>query len=167
MCCWATALRSERISLPKTARNIWSWRIFPKKAFPFGEGGTAQAVTEEVNTLQHNKNLTERAQELRKNMTKEERRLWYEYLHSYPYRFRRQVTFGTYILDFYCAAAKLAIELDGSQHFEISGQLYDQNRTEYLNSIGIFVLRFSNTDVIRNLTGVCKKIDMVVSERIR
>ena len=60
----------------------------------------------------HNQRLTSRSQQLRKNMTKEERRLWYEYLRSYPVRFRRQVTCGTYILDFYCAAAKLAVELD-------------------------------------------------------
>ena len=90
--------------------------------------------------MRHNSKLTSHAQELRKNMTKEERRLWYEYLHNYPYRFRRQVTFGKYILDFYCAAAKLAVELDGSQHYEPDGQLYDAQRTAYLNSIGIEVL---------------------------
>ena len=117
--------------------------------------------------MQHNKKLTARAQALRKNMTKEERRLWYEYLHSYPYRFRRQVTFGNYILDFYCAAAKLAIELDGSQHCDPSEQLYDQHRTAYLNSLGIYVLRFSNLDVLQNLPGVCQQIDMVVSARIQ
>ena len=59
--------------------------------------------------MHHNSQLTSKAQTLRKNMTKEERKLWYEYLCSYPYRFRRQVAFGNYILDFYCAAAKLAI----------------------------------------------------------
>ena len=117
--------------------------------------------------MKHNYKLTSRAQELRKNMTKEERRLWYEYLHSYPYRFRRQVTFGNYILDFYCAAAKLAIELDGSQHCEASEQLYDQKRTAYLNSLGIHVLRFSNLDVLSNLPGVCQQIDLVVLSRLR
>ena len=116
--------------------------------------------------MKHNHKLTSRAQELRKNMTKEERRLWYEYLHNYPQRFRRQVSFGNYILDFYCAAAKLAVELDGSQHYEPAEQLYDQKRTEYLNSIGICVLRFSNLDVLKNLSGVCQQIDAVVSSRI-
>ena len=116
--------------------------------------------------MEHNYKLTPRAQELRKNMTKEERRLWYEYLHSYPLRFRRQVTFGNYILDFYCAAAKLAIELDGSQHYDPDDQRYDQERTTYLNSIGIEVLRFSNLDVQRNLIGVCQAIDMAVTRRI-
>ena len=116
--------------------------------------------------MQHNSNLTSRAQTLRKNMTKEERRLWYEYLHDYPYRFRRQVTFGNYILDFYCAAARLAVELDGSQHYEPAERLYDERRTEYLNSLGIRVLRFSNLDVLRNLHGVCQQIDRTISERI-
>ena len=99
-------------------------------------------------------------------MTKEERRLWYEYLHDYPYRFRRQVTVGNYILDFYCAAAKLAIELDGSQHCEQFERVYDERRTTYLNSIGICVLRFSNLDVLSNLRGVCQQIDLTVSKRI-
>ena len=117
--------------------------------------------------MQHNKKLTFRAQELRKNMTKEERRLWYEYLHCYPHRFRRQVTVGNYILDFYCAAAKLAVELDGSQHYEAAEQVYDRNRTAYLNNLGICVLRFSNLDVLNNLSGVCQQIDMVVSARIK
>ena len=117
--------------------------------------------------MQHNSNLTSRAQKLRKNMTKEERRLWYEYLRNYPYRFRRQVTFGNYILDFYCAAAKLAVELDGSQHYDPSGQSYDTKRTAYLNSIGIHVLRFSNIDVLENLRGVCQMIDMTVTQRVK
>ena len=117
--------------------------------------------------MQHNSKLTPRAQKLRKNMTKEERRLWYEYLHDYPCRFRRQVTFGNYIVDFYCAAAKLAVELDGSQHCEPSELLYDERRTAYLNSLGICVLRISNLDVLRNLRGVCQQIDLVISERLR
>lgn len=116
--------------------------------------------------MRHNGKLTSRAQSLRKNMTKEERRLWYEYLRSYPFQFRRQVSFGNYILDFYCAAAKLAVELDGSQHYGPEGKEYDVRRTAYLNSINIHVLRFSNSDVMKNLSGVCQKIDMTVTERI-
>ena len=100
-------------------------------------------------------------------MTKEERRLWYEYLSNYPYRFRRQVAFGNYILDFYCAAAKLAIELDGSQHYEGSAKQYDSKRTAFLNSIGIHVVRFSNSDVLQNLRGVCQAIDMKIASRIK
>ena len=117
--------------------------------------------------MEHNQKLTSRAQQLRKNMTKEERKLWYDYLHNYPFRFRRQVTFGNYILDFYCAAAKLAVELDGSQHYEQSGRDYDRRRTAYLNGVGIQVLRFSNLDVQKNLAGVCQTIDIAVMERTK
>ena len=117
--------------------------------------------------MQHNSKLTTRAQNLRKNMTKEERKLWYEYLRDYPYRFRRQVTLDRFILDYYYAAANLAIELDGSQHYTPEGQKYDSERTAYLESNGIHVLRFSNYDVLRNLRGVCQKIDMTVKERMK
>ena len=116
--------------------------------------------------MEHNSKLTPRAQSLRKNMTKEERRLWYEFLSSYPHRFRRQVTCGRFILDFYCAAAKLAIELDGSQHYDPQGIARDTERTAYLESIGIHVLRFSNADVMNNLRGVCERIDLSVKERV-
>ena len=117
--------------------------------------------------MYHNSKLTSKAQALRRNMTKEERRLWYKYLHNYPSRFRRQVTVGNYILDFYCSAAKLAIELDGSQHYDPMQQAYDAQRTAFLNSKGIHVLRFSNTDVLQNLNGVCQMIDITVSNRIK
>ncbi|MBP3684003.1 MAG: endonuclease domain-containing protein [Oscillospiraceae bacterium] len=117
--------------------------------------------------MRYNSKLTPRAQKLRREMTKEERRLWYEYLRTYPHTFRRQVAFGNYILDFYCAAAKLAIELDGSQHYEEQGLRHDMYRDMYLNSIGIYVLHFSNTDVLQNLRGVCQVIDMTVAQRIR
>ena len=116
--------------------------------------------------MKHNSKLTSHAQHLRRNMTKEERRLWYEYLRNYPYQFRRQVAFGNYILDFYCAAAKLAVELDGSQHYSEEGLRYDENRTAYLNGIGIRVIRFSNTDIMRNLAGVCETIDAQIHDRI-
>ena len=99
-------------------------------------------------------------------MTKEERKLWYEYLRNYLYQFRRQVAFGNYILDFYCAAAKLGIELDGSQHYETDGLEYDNRRTAFLNRMGISVLRFTNTDVMRNLSRVCQMIDMTVNNWI-
>ena len=115
--------------------------------------------------MKHNSKLTERARELRRNMTKEERKLWYEYLNRYPYRFRRQVTVGNFILDFYCAAAKLAIELDGSQHYEPQGLASDAERTAFLEASGIHVLRFSNSDVTKNLRGVCEEIDLTVKRR--
>jgi very-short-patch-repair endonuclease len=117
-------------------------------------------------TIKHNPRLTPYAQELRRNMTKEEQTLWYEYLHIYPYRFRRQVTIGTYILDFYCAKAKLAIELDGSQHFTTEGKRHDAIRTEYLEEFGIKVLRYSNWDITSRFNVVCTDIDRTVQRRI-
>ena len=108
--------------------------------------------------MQHNRKLTKRAQILRRNMTKEERQLWYEYLHDYPYRFRRQVTCGRFILDFYCAAAKLAIELDGSQHYDIPGKQADGIRDRYLQELGLTVLRYANSDIDQNFRGVCENI---------
>ena len=115
--------------------------------------------------MKHNPELTQLAQKLRRNMTEQERKLWYEYLRLYPVRFRRQVTCGRYILDFYCSAARLAVELDGSQHYEEAGARKDLQRTKELEEMGIMVLRFSNSDVLQNLRGVCEKIDCVVQER--
>ena len=115
--------------------------------------------------MHHDSGLTQLAQNLRRNMTKEERKLWYEYLSSYPLRFRRQVAVGGYIMDFYCAAAKLCIELDGSQHFEEAGLKRDAQRTAFLEKKGIEILRFSNSDIMKNLRGVCDMIDLTVKQR--
>jgi len=117
--------------------------------------------------VKHNSKLTPYAQKLRKNMTPEERKLWYEYLNTYPYRFRRQITIGIYILDFYCAEAKLAIEIDGAQHYLPQGKQHDLCRTNYLNENGIKVLRFTNHDVMENLQGICTMIDKTVKERLQ
>ena len=116
--------------------------------------------------MQHNKKLTRLAQNLRRNMTKEERRLWYEYLHDYPHRFRRQVTCGRFILDFYCAAAKLAIELDGSQHYTPQGKNYDEERTAFLQEYGLTVIRIPNTEIHKNFRGVCEYIDHLVEQSL-
>lgn len=123
-------------------------------------------ISGEVTSVQHNKKLTTLAQKLRRNMTKEEKQLWYHFLREYPVQFRRQVTCGNYILDFYCAKAKLAIEIDGSQHFEPESILHDQDRTNYLNSIGIFVLRIPNNEIWRNLDGVCDAVEELIVARI-
>ncbi len=99
-------------------------------------------------------------------MTKEEKHLWYDYLNTYPIRFRRQVAIENYILDFYCSKVKIAIELDGSQHYTPDGKLYDANRTKCLEKIGIMVLRYSNYDIMKNFRGVCMDIDKIVRERL-
>ena len=112
-----------------------------------------------------NDNLLQNARNLRKNMTKEERHLWLDFLKQYPIRFRRQEIIGDFIVDFYCSAAALVIELDGSKHFEDRGKAYDEERTRFLESCGLKVLRFSNLDIWRNFRGVCEQIDMVVAQR--
>ena len=112
------------------------------------------------------KEILRKSQSLRKNMTKEERHLWYDFLKEYPVQFKRQVPFGNYIVDFYCFRAKLVVELDGSQHCERSEIAYDQKRTEYLESLGLSVLRISNLDVIRNFAGMCEAIDLAVKNRL-
>ncbi|MBR2488869.1 MAG: endonuclease domain-containing protein [Clostridia bacterium] len=106
----------------------------------------------------NNQKLTPNAKTLRKNMTKEERHLWYDFLKSLPITFNRQKVIGNYIVDFYCAKAKIVIELDGSQHYETSGQKSDKKRDEYLNNLGITVFRYSNLDINRNFRGVCLDI---------
>ena len=113
-------------------------------------------------TMERNGKLTPNAKVLRKNMTKEEAKLWYQFLCRYPQRFRRQYIIGNYITDFYCHQAKLVVELDGSQHCDPGTMEYDQKRTEYLLSQGLNVLRFSNMDVIQRFKSVCEAIDMEV-----
>ena len=114
----------------------------------------------------HNKSLVPNAKNLRKNMTKEERHLWYDFLRSYPVKFLRQKILGKYIVDFYCAEAKLIVELDGSQHYEEKGMEYDAERTNYLEQYGIRVLRIPNNEVSQNFRGVCEYIDLAVKQSL-
>jgi len=138
-------------------------------------GGTAAAVGEVsyakgMKTMLHEKarnpKHTERARELRKDMTPQEKELWYKFLRRYPVQFRRQVTFGRFIVDFYCAKAKLVIELDGGQHFVGNGPAYDAERTAYLEGLGLRVLRFANNEVDREFRAVCEAIDRAVAEHV-
>ncbi len=91
-------------------------------------------------------------------MTKEERHLWYDFLKLLPYTFNRQKVIGPYIVDFYCAEAKLVIELDGSQHYESKAYAYDRKRDDYLKSLGLTVIRYSNYEVNDNFDGVCENL---------
>ena len=106
----------------------------------------------------HNPKLKNNAQKLRKEMTKEERRLWYDFLKTLPITFNRQKVIGNYIVDFYCAKAKIIIELDGSQHYEETGKAGDKARDKFLSSLGLTVLRYTNLDVKKNFRGVCEDI---------
>ncbi|MCI0709396.1 MAG: endonuclease domain-containing protein [Chloroflexi bacterium] len=110
--------------------------------------------------------LKPRAREMRKNATKAEVVLWQALRRQqvHGFKFRRQHPFGPYIADFYCAKAKLVIELDGASH---EGQAeYDADRTNYLATLGLRVIRYSNEDVLRNLEGVVADIsDVLLSDR--
>ena len=114
----------------------------------------------------YNKSNIPLAKELRKNMTPWERKLWYDFLRNYPVRFQRQKPIGNYIADFYCAKARLVIELDGGGHYTLDQAEKDRLRTKQLKAMNLFVLRFSNLDVDRNFTGVCEYIDTVVKKSL-
>ena len=117
--------------------------------------------------MEENLRNRRRAQELRREQTKEENHLWYDFLKTYPVQFRRQYPIGCYYADFFCYQAKLVVELDGSQHYEPENIAADQKRTESFEEKGLRVLRFANTDIWKNFSGVCEMIDRNVKERIK
>ena len=98
------------------------------------------------------------ARDLRKDMTEYEKKLWYCFLRDYPVRFQRQKAIGRFIVDFYCAKAKLVIELDGSGHYEEAQECYDRARDEYLERMGLYVLRYTNLQIAREYRAVCEDI---------
>ena len=110
--------------------------------------------------------LVSYARQLRKNMTPHERRLWFCFLKQYPVRFVRQKVLGSYIVDFYCAEARLAVELDGAQHYEDKAEKQDQLRTAFLQKYGLQVIRISNQAVDRQFFSVCSQIDALVKKRL-
>lgn len=111
-----------------------------------------------MNKLSNN-NLTPISKTLRKNMTKEERRLWYDFFKKLPITANRQKVIGRYVVDFYVADARLVVELDGSQHYENQEQIVsDFERDEYLKRIGLVVLRYSNLDIQKSFEAVCEDI---------
>lgn len=112
-----------------------------------------------MNNLPYNQKLNEYARMLRNNMTKEEKHLWYDYLSRSSIRWMRQRIVDNYIVDFYCATAKLVIELDGSHHYTDDGISYDKIRTEILKQYGLRVIRFTNFDILNNFEGVCDSIN--------
>ena len=115
---------------------------------------------------QYNKSNIPLAKELRKNMTPWERKLWYEYLRYYPIRFQRQKAIGNYIVDFYCAKARLVIELDGGGHYEEAQMKADSARTADLEAMNLRVIRICNLDIDKNLRGVCEFIDTEVRKSL-
>ena len=116
--------------------------------------------------IAYNKANISLAKLLRKNMTPWERKLWYLFLRNYPLRFQRQKAIGNYIVDFYCAKARLVIELDGGGHYEEQQKKQDELRTKELEQLNLFVLRICNLDIDRNFTGVCEAIDLTVKNSL-
>ena len=115
--------------------------------------------------IPHNRDLVPNARKLRKEMTLQERHLWYDFLRTYPVKIYRQRVISNFIVDFYCASAKLVIEIDGAQHFEEQGIAHDAERTSVLESLGLLVVRYSNREVDRNFSGVCADLDQLIRRR--
>ena len=115
---------------------------------------------------EYNKSNIPLARVLRKNMTPWERKLWYEFLRNYPIRFQRQKAIGNYIADFYCAKARLVVELDGGGHYTPEQIEKDNIRTKELDSMNLTVLRICNLDIDRNFSGVCEYIDLAVKKSL-
>ena len=111
----------------------------------------------------HNPKLTPNAKVLRKNMTKQERHLWYDFLKNLPVTIHRQKTIGNYIVDFYCASARLVIEIDGARHFTKEGKAEDLKRDTYLKSLGLAVMRFSNSEIEKEF----KKVSITIVNYIK
>ncbi len=116
--------------------------------------------------FKYRKGNTQNAQLLRKNMTSEEKKLWYDFLKRLPYTINRQKCIGEYIVDFYCHSAKLVIELDGSQHYSVEGKEKDCVRDNFLEKNNIKVLRYSNLELKKNFEGVCIDIQRNMEERV-
>ena len=114
----------------------------------------------------YNKRNIPLAKALRKNMTPWERKLWYDFLRSYPVRFQRQKAIGNYIADFYCAKARLVIELDGGGHYAPEQVKNDELRTNDLVSMNLTVIRVCNLNIDQNFRGVCEYIDRLVNESL-
>ena len=112
------------------------------------------------------KHLQSNARRLRNEMTKQERHLWYDFLRTFEIQFYRQKVIECYIVDFYCARAKVIVELDGGQHYEDEGQYADQKRDVRLKALGYEVIRFTNDEVDHNFFEVCEAIKMAVLKRI-
>ena len=112
--------------------------------------------------IPYNKNLVYNSRNLRNNTTKQEKKLWYDYLSKFPIRFLRQKPIDNYIVDFYCPLKRLVIEIDGNQHFTEDGIQYDKIRTDVLEVHGITVIRITNWEIKTNFEGVCEYIEDIV-----
>ena len=127
---------------------------------------SAKQTERPVHNLPYDRRLNSRAKHLRHEMTPQERKLWFGFLRDYPIKIYKQRVIEFFIVDFYCAEAKLVIELDGSQHYTEQGQLYDHERSCIIEQYGIEVLRFPNREVNRQFEAVCTQIDRTIQQRL-
>ena len=110
--------------------------------------------------------LLQRARELRKNATRQEQKLWYDFLRTHPVKFRRQQQIGPYIADFFCPSARLMIEVDGGGHYEPDGLEYDRWRDAYISAQNIRILRFTNTQINQEFSAVCETINRAITPSV-
>jgi very-short-patch-repair endonuclease len=143
------------VSGPHTPTSPWK-----------GEVGREAAGRGSPSRYSRTPEMTDRARQLRHNLTDVERKLWYRLRRDQlnGLNFRRQHPVGPYVLDFYCPALRLAIELDGGQHNIDRQRRKDDRRTRWLGANGIKLVRFWNNDVTGNLQGVLEEIARVASE---
>ena len=117
--------------------------------------------------MRKNRLLIEAARMLRKDMTPQEKHLWFDFLRHYPVKIYKQKVINDFFADFYCAKAMLIIELDGNQHYTEDGLAHDAERTNILNALGFLVIRFPNAEIDNNFSSVCNQIDNIIQTRIK
>ena len=116
--------------------------------------------------VKRNFRMLDQAKELRRNMTSQEKKLWYQFLRDYPVGVYKQRIIESFIADFYCATARLVIEIDGSQHYTEQGMAYDAERSIIMERYGIKTIRFSNYEVDYCFEQVCMMIDAQIGQRM-
>ena len=127
-----------------------------------GEAETERAIMH----IKRNFKLLDQARELRRNMTPQEKKLWYQFLRTYPIKIYKQRIIESFIADFYCASANLVIEIDGSQHFTSQGKAYDEERSRIMQQYHIKTIRFTNSDIDQRFKEVCEAIHQEIQSRI-
>ena len=132
---------------------------------PSGRAGAKRLRGQNMTVPKDNRQL-ENARQLRREMTPHEHKLWYLFLRKYPVKIYKQRIIGSFIVDFYCASARLVIEVDGSQHYEPREMTYDSERSKFLEALGLKVLRFSNREIDRDFQSVCEQIGSTIQNRM-
>ena len=104
------------------------------------------------------------AKNLRKRATPQEKHLWYDFLRDYEVKFQRQKAIGEYIVDFYCPTLRIAIEVDGNQHYSKEGIEKDRIRTEEIKRLGIQIIRITNKQIDKDFTWICEYLDIEIQK---